>query len=776
MAEGYTTDTATASANGTGSGNSVSLDEVQAVPNPLSKFQSFNSLFTLAAMSKADQNFGVADKSKFTNIICRSQGDWAQDRANTRVQTAFGTYDYFIDDVTIVSIPAQSPETGNSFATKISFKVYEPYSMGLFMLALQQGAAQAGYGMNFTEASYMFMIEWIGYVNSKPSAEPGADLTRYIPIKIINITFKVGLTGSVYDCEAIPYNEHAFRDQAVKVPTDVKISGDKVVDILALGPTSLTTQLYDRAQNEKDHIKNPDTVLIQFPNDYMSPPGYDSEIAKSKIYTDLNAGGSIPFPDFQDVHIGDNKDIYSSKFLKIEGKRVWQFTQEVTIPQIITEVILRSEYITNQITGSRIKPDENGMVKWFRIETQILDDEDDPQLGRQRRYLIYKVIPYKVHIHKLLPPGQKPPGYDNLAKQVIRVYDYMYTGKNTEVLNVDINFDMAYFTPLPADNSERVGQAIANFGGITAGGLDVMYRPPPTATMSQTAQSLGIGQTPDQNILNQFAGNLYGSGALTTSSTQNFLTTGSTATSQNTISVEPIANATQVAQREFLTKAPGGAASDDGRMQQVRIMQTLLTNEADMLQLNMEIMGDPYYIPTSGFGSQKVPRKSMNELEDGSMNYQESEVDIIVRFRTPVDLDPYTGLYRFEKGIDIWSGLYQLTEVESRFLQGKFTQKIRANRLRTQLGGSEFQKPFMEETGRTAKSNNSATGGGQGGDGGGQGGSGGDGGGGGAPVAPDITSPTNPPTNFGAGAAAAGIPQQAAPSIYNAFGQNFTGR
>jgi hypothetical protein len=189
----------------TSSGSSLLSTQSQGT-NALDKFQSFNSLFTLAALDKNQQQSYSIDRNNVKNIICRSQG-----KGNGGAGTAFGNLDYFIDDVDIITIPALTKKTGNTFATKINFKVFEPYSMGLFMLTMQQAAKAAGYGQSFKEAPYLLMIEFIGYENDKPgSSEPGTELVRYIPIKIIEIKFKVGTTGSTYDVRAIPFNEHAL--------------------------------------------------------------------------------------------------------------------------------------------------------------------------------------------------------------------------------------------------------------------------------------------------------------------------------------------------------------------------------------------------------------------------------------------------------------------------------------------------------------------------------------------------------------------------------------
>lgn len=691
--------------------NTGSLLGQQGGTNPLDKFQTFNCLFTLAALTKTQVNGQTINRSNIQNIICRSQGV-----GNKGTRTAFGSYDYFIDDVIIASIPSLSKKTGNSFATKISFKVFEPYSMGLFMLTMQQAAQSAGYGLSFKEAPYLLMIEFVGYVDGQPSSsEPDDQLTRYIPIKIVSIKFNVGTTGSTYEVTAIPYNEHAFREQTVKRVSDVKISGKTVKDLLAEGPTSLLSHMQAAIANEKKKgsIKDADEHRVVFPRDYTDTFNSGNIISESTVYDNLDNNGVQKFPDLQKIFDG-KKHIYASAPFKLEEDRVWHFTQEITIPDIITEVVIRSDYIVKQIKNGQFDHDANGMINWFRIETHVYDESQNQALGRQKRIYAYRVIPYKVHVHRFLPPGAKPPGYDSLKRTVTRVYDYIYTGKNTEILNLELNFDMAFFTPVPSDATENVGQNNPSQGGITAGGKELAYEVAgsgiqngigsiSTSPLPAIAQLFGqdvsgltaaVGQLNQiGSAVSQIAGPNLGGPAAGAGS-------GGRAGTGELIPSQVLA-----AQRQFFYKGAGGAGTDYEKTSQIRTMQALLTNIGDMVNLNMTIMGDPYYLPSSGMGNQIVGSRSFNQLNDGSMNYQNGEVEIIINFRTPIDLDPATGLYKFEQGIDIWSGLYQVTEVESRFNGNKFTQIVKGYRLRAQLGGADAPKPFLTERQKKSEQN-----------------------------------------------------------------------
>ena len=752
-------------------------------PNPLDKFQTFNSLFTLACLSKNQQNQGNVKKGELENIICRSQGDWEKSK---HVKTEFGSFDYFIDDVVIASVPTLGKKNGVTIATKITFKVTEPYSMGLFMLALQQGASAGGYKLNFKEAAFMFMIEFIGYVNDQPSgASPDDQLTRYIPIKFISIKFKVTAAGSVYECEAIPYNEHAYRDQTAKVTTDIKIFGSKVKEILAEGKGSLVNMLKQRHENEKaeQNIKSQDEYDIQFPKSYMEDSGADNEIAQAVLYDKLDAAGTVPFPDLPTVFL-DGQKIIKTSALKLETDKNWHFTQSAYIPDVITEVIMRSDYISKQLMqNGQFRTDAMGMVNWFRIEPKIIDGEDNPQLGRHDRKIIYKVLPYKVHVYRFLPPKVKPPGYSAITQSVAREYNYIYTGQNTEVLDVDINFDMAFFTPVPSDASENTAQKNAGQAGLGAGGDDLQFRYPPTAI---TPYSFGAGKDfSGAGAQFGFGGSaslpgslLGGGGGYTTNPQAQELLNGTTGNASND-QPEMLAVSQPNAMKEFQYKGQGGAGSDDEKTSQTRSLHRLLLNPGDMVNLNMKIMGDPYYIPSSGMGNQKVSPQGAFSTQDGAMSYQSGQIFVVINFITPIDLDPQSGLYRFEKVVDLWSGLYHIIEIESRFYQGAFTQTLKGVRLRAQLGGVDSKKIFLEPS-KNKQGKDPDT------SGQGQNNSPSDTGFFKTPEEQQSQSPpgsvdingatnTNAP-NYAAGGQAAGIPQAPSQNVYTDFGSGVLNR
>jgi hypothetical protein len=603
--------------------------------NPLNKFVSYNCLFTLSCLRKDHQNNGVFKKSMIRNVIARSAGDWGD--SNNRVHTQFGQFDYFLDDLIIVSQPSLSSKKGESFATKITFKVTEPYSMGLFLIAMNEGAKDGGSNQgyeNFREGSYLLTIEFAGYTDDTKPHAPDPTLTRYIPIKFLDVKLKVTSGGSTYECEVIPYNEIAFRDPIGNTRDTVALAGSTVEQLLTTGDKSLVKFLENEAKTlvkDKESTEI-DTYDIQFPKSFSEKIPSGNDIASGIVF-DMTSTGNMSFPNQNDMY-DPLKGIYKDKSVgTITKERTFNFSKGSKIQDIITEVIMKSDYITKQLTNASIKLNTKGMLNWFRVEAQVYDDKQSKKLNRQIRKTVYRVVPYEMHISKILPPNAIPEGYATLKKTVNRIYDYLYTGKNTEIINIDIDFNMGFFTKLSGDAGNKPatdndGQNLfTNNRNPNEGSSEA--KNPKYGNESQTAIYYGV---------------------------------------------------TDYKQ--------GKSGADTPETAQVKNYREIFMNEGDMVEIKMTIRGDPYYLPSSGMGNQIGVPSGDNLMVDGSMNYQSGEVDIVLNFRTPIDFNPDTGLYNFNTSIDQFSGLYQIFEVESKFNQNKFTQTISAMRRRTQLRGS----------------------------------------------------------------------------------------
>lgn len=687
--------------------------------NILSKYASYNCVFTLGVLTNDEINHPDATYRKYgPSILILRTGGTGNDQPRTLVEQSAGiTGEYFIDDIEIDTIIAPNPKTKQTNATNISFRVVEPYSMGLFLQTLMLAALQGGH-KNYLEAPYLLQVEFIGWDDDgNPLNIPKSK--RMFPLKFGNVEFNVTQGGSEYSVTAIPWQEQAFSDSAQSIKNDIDIKGATLVELLQTGPESLATVLNNRELSQKNagNKKVGDQHIIIFPTDRnaanqaltgarennagattqssrpddISQQRNLSATEKQRLYEALGGvqGGNIP-ADFdaelskilgivvRRSKIGESIREWAEKSENVNaigksniaksfldsgkpafgkpaftvdkkkpgvfqrgnltisdnGRRI-NFKSGARVQNIIEELILLSDYGRKFASA---QPDTNGFKDWFKIEANVYNVSDPGQVaqtGQTAKVFVYKVIPYKVHVSRLSSPTQASPSIPNLKAQAKREYNYIYTGKNDDVINFDIAINSAFFTAIQGD-----------FGQL---GKD------------SKLQGADKRVAPSQSSVSGAAdGNTQVAGAMSKTQQANSSSTGRSGSGTQ---VHP---ETQVA-RSF--------------------NDAIVNSPTDLVSANVEIWGDPYYIADSGMGNYDATEADFNTTSDGTMNYQNGEVDIIFNFRTPVDYGP-DGIMKFPeagtKPVGAFSGLYQVTTVKNKFSGNKFTQELTTIRRRNQ--------------------------------------------------------------------------------------------
>ena len=89
--------------------------------------------------------------------------------------------------------------------------------------------------------------------------------------------------------------------------------------------------------------------------------------------------------------------------------------------------------------------------------------------------------------------------------------------------------------------------------------------------------------------------------------------------------------------QEKLKAGTGGLGGTELNSVQTAIARdfndALVNSPVDLITANMTIMGDPYYIADSGMGNYSAGTTPIiNITEDGTMDYQSSEVDVLINF------------------------------------------------------------------------------------------------------------------------------------------------
>ena len=648
--------------------------------NPLFSYATYNYVIGLSALT--DKMLNDPDntyrKGKRADIICKS----ASVDPKNRVKTAYGAFEFYIDDVKIHSQIGQEAGANTNAVGNITFKIVEPYSMGLFFQALQIAAQKNGHG-NWNEAPFLLTIDFRGNKETG-QLENIPNTSKQIPIKFSTMSMRVNEQGSVYDCTTLVYNQQAIADAHAKFQSDIALAGRTVQEVLQTGEKSLQTVINTKLKQVAvtNGIKKPDQILILFPKALASDKssnastdassqqgnsatvnpavqvdqqlldklgvsqGPDANLIQSA--TSLNGIGAAKM-GFSETRKGDapmgkdnvvyNKDTKTNERAKNTiNPQVsdFKFRQDTDILNAISQVIMASTYVDKTLDKSQITPE--GYKGWWNIDVQVYTNGDvNAATGLKPKLLVYRVAEYQVHASSgPTAPNTKPPGYDQLKKQAVKQYNYIYTGKNVDVLKFEINYNANFQNLMPADGGKKT-QDKKNTG---SDGAEKKNEPDITALTGGQKPSTKPG----------------------TSST-----------------------VTRFVQTLFKSDKLGGGGNETESVRAARAFNDSITKGTDMTTLDMEIIGDPYYIVQSGTGNYTAkPTQYSNLNSDGSINHQSGEVDILVNFRTPVDINQSTGLYDFGKNasapVAMFSGLYMVRIIDSTFSKNEFKQTLSLQR------------------------------------------------------------------------------------------------
>ncbi len=660
----------------------VQSDKKLPMANVLHDYASYDCLFSIGCLSAEEFNF--PDQSYFAGkyppwILKSANAD-----PNNRVQTKAGKFDFYIDNVQIVGQYGFEKSTGNVNSTNVEFQVIEPYSMGLFMLAVQQTAYERGYA-NYTDAVFLLMIEFRGADQAgNMKLVPGT--RKFIPFRFNNLIFKVTAAGSTYNIVATIANSVALNDSYKLVKNDVSIRGKTVQEILQTGDQSLQVVANARFKQQKEDGQTsiPDEILILFPNDISSAAssssagtakendtsatasGSSSQESGSSLFQKLGVSrsssnktliqgsgdinplgraslgfdaerpGDKPVTNVADHYDEKTKTYIRGKSVANPKEVVMQFGQNSDIINIINQVLIKSDASKQALDAGQLS--KEGMRPWWKIDVKTYDIPSNANMkstGQIPRLIVYRVIPYKVHASRLLPPNAPAPGIAELKKQAAKEYNYIYTGKNVDVLKFDIEIKNTFYNPVLADSGNKTADE---------------------KTSKATSSDIRTG--PDTSIPQPkgSAPPLPGQG----------LPTRTLATQTNTS-----------------TDNKGGTSGETAANRVARMFHDSLTYGQDMMNLELEIVGDPYWIANSGKGNYvDNPTNLINVSKDGSVNYVNSEVDVVINFRTPTDINQTTGLYELTNTqvIQSFSGLYRVSTIKSYFNKNQFKQILTCHR------------------------------------------------------------------------------------------------
>lgn len=684
--ETSSTTTAASPVAGSSAANTTTGNETpKPQQNPLHKYATYTYGLTLFVLSKAsykDLVNGTAStnwKPTYSLISSASNFHGVHGKDGSR-HPAFHD-DFYFDNLRMSTIIGMNADTRGTNAIDLSFTIIEPYGLTLLDRIIDVSLDKKVDSKNYLQQPYLLQIDFYGSDELGKMHTPIPDLQKRIPIKLLEMKIKVGSKGSEYAFKAVPFNHGAMLESTNSTPANFEIGAKTVGDFFgSMEQDDMAAQIAAKDQARSDEILargivcdddgNPlpgvgrvglggdekayDAAVktVNAPYNVKSYAGaWNSFQQKAKDTDKIKVANQIAFeidPDIRDSDIVDPSKMPYGRSKMEQGKEVdkaaaqdnnaevknktpannfdtkkmlFNVTSGTSIVDVINLVLKNSDYIKRQVvdplTDKNTLPEET-TVKYFKVipKVELLDfDTVRNDWGKKTTFYIKK-YEYFNSKHPNLPTA-KPRG-------AVKEYNFMYTGKNIDILEFNIDFDTAYYTTIVV-NREK---AEATSGAVAADDGE--------ASKDKTKKAPGAGTA--------------------TPATQQIV--GTDATAQST--------GADTAKTVLVSNAMKSIYS---------------SSRGDMLNVKLKIIGDPHFIKQDDLyahpgQSDYADNKVM--INPGSLNMDAAEIFCKINFETPVDMDDKTGLRRDDPKYKNsgFSGFYKILKVDSEFSKGQFVQTL----------------------------------------------------------------------------------------------------
>jgi hypothetical protein len=443
--------------------------------NPLAEFSSYTYQFTLYMITpdaydrfvdSGRQKIDVLNQSSAKGqggafIICQNGGI---NNSSTKRASGF-QYDYYIDDVKIDSYINGKSTQSASNVTDITFNIIEPLGFS-FISNLKRAADQLQAYCNTknykdlqnpSRQFFVLGVRFQGYdengkvmtgnqkgldrkLDPSQSDNSSGIFERFYDIIIRGIKFKVNGQATVYNISAnsMPPGiamglKHGFTTKDVQITAStVRGAVTNFLDILSKEQEAMLS---------KNQIKVKNTYNVVF---------QDSEIGDASIVNKADLTKfSYGMPVQKTAQSTEAAAITQNKPADPNEKQL-KFTTSTPILQAIENIISNSSYMRNAVesvysnnpteSDNILKNPDKAIISWYNVSVKITNAEWDPQVGDYAYTITYYIKKYITPIF-LSAYSKISPKYYGPHK----VYEYWYTGKNTEILSYEQSLDNAYF-------------------------------------------------------------------------------------------------------------------------------------------------------------------------------------------------------------------------------------------------------------------------------------------------------------------------------------------
>lgn len=643
------------------------------LPNPLLDYQ-YTYGISLHILDKKEYNLMIQNKQgwKPSNTIVASAG---RNIPNTTTSGSSGMSraaewedNFFFDGLKLTGIMGLNAMSRGTNVFDIKFTILEPHGLSFVDRLIKTSARLQE--KNYSACCYLLQIDFFDVKYGKIPHH-----TKMIPMRITDLKVKVTSKGSEYHVAGIPFNHQAMLQTVATSPANFEVQAgtlreyfrsnngaDRAVADAAVRETESQNKNAGGVGTRTNNSSATNTDVRTYKvNSYVAAYNgwhetlkqlkivqhvtniqvkfHDEFLSKERIIrtNDTTVGGAaMANSDRKGPGDSVREDTQSNKFVVPAG---------MPINEVINNVMLNSEYIREQVlvaekgNNTAAGKQRIGATRWWKIMPQVELGEYDTNDNKWAFNIIYFVMPYVTYntTHPNLPKARPDKNMCN------KVYYYLYTGKNTEVIDFNMEFNFLYFTKVIGLRDKNIDAEIDYDQGVEE-----------TDTKTNAAGY--------QNSVNP---------------------------------------AQKHRVTDEVTRLGKNASSDTVGMAAVNASDSLYsTARGEMLNAKLKIMGDPQLIKQDDvyFDAGRYYKASEANQNSDGVRYREAvgpgsdiltynnnsllmdwgDLNCWIEVKLPVDYNEATGAMRTGKSYDTASfmGVYRIIEIESEFKNGSFTQSL----------------------------------------------------------------------------------------------------
>ncbi len=482
------------------------LQTIKPSPNKLAGLASQTYTISIYLMNQEEykQLLGTDKKILPTDQLLMQSGGAPVGKRNR-----FFDLDFFVENLEFTAkIGYQGTQSPHNVLT-MDFEVLEPNGITLLERLRQAVWEHTGdRTQTINGQNYLMVIRFFGYddlgnlVSNAPgqapkpeqTSDPNALVEKFIPFQIAQIDYKISSEAVQYDIKCtipqtmigystargtIPFN---FQLSAIDVqtllngdtqlqqaqPQIIDTDDDEALEVAERAPPAkkvglkgaTITQGLATALNEHQKalaVKTPGYIPDQYSIELENVAGLkDAKMRKQGTQNKRRA----PLQDNPDV----NQKLNQKKQNYDTNTKNYSVNAGTQIVQLIDQVMKNSTYITAQqsiafdeVTKRELKNPPVKTVQWYKISQIATPIAYDPV--RQDYAYDIKFIVTRYQINTPRSPYFPPAMYRGVHK----LYNYWFTGQNTEVINFEIQSSSNYITPI--NNSGIVNEPVSTFSG-----------------------------------------------------------------------------------------------------------------------------------------------------------------------------------------------------------------------------------------------------------------------------------------------------------------------